>query len=353
MLRMTTRERSSRSGRALRIFYLSSRRRWAKRGGATARLLCIALLAGSPQAFGDADELSMTKRRQPGILTGMPFMANLAPRTFVDDAGRKLFLATVPRRIVSLAPSVTELLFALQAGDRVVGVTSLCDFPPDAANKPKVGQPGANLERILALQPDLLLAPQGFLDADLLGELERLKLPVFMLHARSLDDVLTHLGTLGRMLDRQRVADALAAELRARIQAVKAGTEGRPRPRVLYVLNMDPLITVGPRTFLHQLIESAGGASIAADSPTDYPRFSMESVLARDPEVLLFPSGATEGIAPADRAQWERWPSLSAVRDRRLVQVPSVLLDRPGPRLVDGLELLARALHPEAFPEHR
>lgn len=351
MLRMTTRERSSRSGRALRIFYLSDTQRGARHEGAAVVLLFLALLAGSSQAFGDVDELSMTKRRQPGILTGMPFMANLAPRTFVDDAGRKLFLATAPRRIVSLAPSVTELLFALQAGDRVVGVTSFCDFPPEAAGKPTVGQSGANLERIVALQPDLVIAPHGFLDADLLAELERLKLPVFLLQARSLDDVLAHLGILGRMLDRQQAADAVVAALRTRIQAVKAGTEGRPRPRVLYVLNMDPLITVGPRTFLHHLIELAGGESIAADSPTDYPRFSMESVLARDPEVVLFPSGATEGIAPADRAQWEQWPMLSAVRTRRLVQVPSVLLDRPGPRLADGLELLARALHPGAFPE--
>ncbi len=352
MLRMTTRERSSRSGRALRIFYLFSRRRWTRRGAGAVLVLCVAIFTGSPQAFGDADQKFMTKRRQPGILTGMPFMANLAPRTFVDDAGRKLFLAATPRRIVSLAPSVTELLFALEAGDRVVGVTSFCDFPPEAAAKPKIGHSGANLERIVALQPDLVIAPQGFLDADLLAELERLKLPVFLLQARSLDDVLAHLGILGRMLDRQRVADDVAGALRVRIQAVKAGTEGRPRPRVLYVLNMDPLITVGPSTFLHHLIESAGGASIAADSPTDYPRFSMESVLARDPEVLLFPSGATEGIAPSDRAQWEQWPMLSAVRTRRLVQVPSVLLDRPGPRLVEGLEVLARALHPEAFPEH-
>ncbi|MYA29367.1 MAG: ABC transporter substrate-binding protein, partial [Nitrospira sp. SB0666_bin_27] len=114
------------------------------------------------------------KRRQQGILTGMPFMANVAPRTFVDDLGRKIYLAKVPKRIVSLAPSITEMLFAIGAGESVVGVTEFCNYPPEAMDKPKVGYDQPNLEAIQALQPDLLDAPKSFLRVDLLDRLEQL-----------------------------------------------------------------------------------------------------------------------------------------------------------------------------------
>ena len=118
---------------------------------------------------------------------------------------------------------------------------------------------------------------------------------------------------------------------------------------MLYVLNTDPLQTVGPGSFIHQLIEAAGGANIAAGTSTAYPRFALEEVLARDPEVIVFPVGTAEGIPEEEQQQWRRWSSLSAVKHNRLVLVPSVLVDRPGPRIVEGLELLAKAIHPEAF----
>lgn len=346
MLRMTTRERSSRSEPALGIFYLYSIG-WRRRGRhAITATVCIILCAAVSLA---ADEPAMTKRRQPGILTGMPFMAHVAPRTFVDDTGRKLFLAEIPRRIVSLAPSVTEMLYALGAGDRIVGVTQLCDYPPEAVGKPKVGHQAANLETVVALKPDVIIAPQGFLSSEVLEQVERLKIPLMLLRAQTVDDILGQLITLGRLVDRQKAAIEVVTTLRARLQAVKAVLTGRARTRVLYVLSMEPLITVGPETFLHHVIELAGGANIASDAQTDYPRLSMETVLVRNPEVLVFPSGDQEGIAESDRDWWRRWPMLSAVQSGRLVEMPSVLLDRPGPRLIDGLERLARALHPDAY----
>ncbi len=276
-------------------------------------------------------------------------MANLASRTFVDDTGRKLFFAVAPRRIVSLAPSVTEMLFALGAGDRIAAVTDLCDYPPEASAKPTVGHQVANLETIVALKPDLVVAPEGFVPPELLEQFERLRMPLMLLRAQSVDDVLAHLTTLGRLLERPKQANDLVAALRGRLHAIKSATAARPRPRVLYVLNMEPLITVGPDTFLHHAIELAGGSNIAQDGATDYPRLSMETVLARNPEVLIFPTGGAEGIPESDRMLWRRWPTLSAVQSGRMIEIPSVLLDRPGPRLLDGLERLARALHPDAF----
>lgn len=285
------------------------------------------------------------KRRQPGILTGMPFMANVSSRTFVDDAGRKVFFADPPRRIVSLAPNITEMLFALDAGSRLVGVTSFCNFPPEAAALPKVGGATPNLERVIRLNPDLLLTPRGFLNADAVRELEQLRIPVFTFETHTLDDVLRHLSTLGRLLDRGKTADTLVGRLRERIKRVSTPSAGRPRPTVLYVLNSDPLITVGPGSFIHHVIELAGGANIAADTGTAYPRLSMETVLKRNPDVLLFPAGESETVSESQLVQWRTWSALSAVRHNRLVPVASDLLDRPGPRIVEGLEHLAQIFH--------
>ncbi|HKW85824.1 MAG TPA: ABC transporter substrate-binding protein, partial [Nitrospiraceae bacterium] len=223
------------------------------------------------------------KRRQQGILTGMPFMANLAPRTFVDDLGRKIYLAKAPNRIVSLAPSVTEILFAIGVGEWIVGVTQFCDYPPEARLKPKVGYTHPNLESIMTLQPDLVLAPREFLRADILGKLEKLKIPTFILEAKTIEDVLSHIQTLGRMLGRSASADGLAAQMRQRIMEVKTRTATLPRPRLLYVLNSEPLITVGPGSFIDQLIELAGGTNVAARARTPYPRLNMEEVLKEDP----------------------------------------------------------------------
>ena len=292
----------------------------------------------------------MKKRRQQGILTGMPFMANLAPRTFVDDAGRKIFIADPPTRIVSLAPSVTEILFAIGAGDRVVGVTSFCNFPPEALAKPKVGGAFPNLEVVLSLKPTLVLAPRDFIRPDMVAKLDQLKIPLFILESNSIEDVLRHIQTVGRMLGRTEQSDAVAGDLRRRVAEVKTRTAGATRPRVFYVLNSDPLMTAGPGSFIHQLIELAGGTNVAAGAPVPYPRLSLEEVIRQDPQVILFPVGDEEGIPDQEQQRWLRWPTLSAVKQNRFVRIPSVLLDRPGPRVVDGLERLARQLHPDLFP---
>ena len=295
------------------------------------------------------DEISNMTRRQQGILTGMPFMAHITPRTFVDSLGRKLFLAKAPSRVVSMAPNVTEILFALGLQEKVVAVTPFCDYPPEAQSKTHLGGTNPSIEQILALKPDLVLAPQDMIRPDLLQSLDRVKIPTFMLQAAQLDDVLAQIQTIARLFDQSKAGDELAATIRQRIVAVNERTQSLTRPRVFYVLNTDPLQTVGPGSFIHQLIEAAGGANIAAETSTAYPRFALEEVLARDPELIIFPVGTAEGIPDEDQQQWRRWSSLSAVKHNRLVLVPSVLVDRPGPRIVEGLELLAKALHPEIF----
>jgi iron complex transport system substrate-binding protein len=315
-----------------------------------ALLLCPPLgdHANAGQSHYFDHEMTM-KRRQQGILTGMPFMANIAPRTFVDDLGRKLYVAKAPTRIVSLAPSVTEMLFALGASEQVVAVTDFCNYPPEAQSKARIGGLKASIEAIIAMRPDLVLVPHAFLDPAVLAKLDELKIATYVLDAKSLEDILSQLNQLGRLLNRSVEAGRLVAELRQRIHAVRERTQSLPHPKVLYVLNSNPLMTVGQGSFIHQLLETAGASNVAAASPQPYPRISIEAVLAQNPDILMFPVGDTEGIPKAERAQWERWPQLTAVREHRLYQIDSELIDRPGPRIVEGLERLARQFHPDAF----
>jgi len=287
------------------------------------------------------------RRRQQGILTGMPFMANIAPRTFVDDLDRKLYLAKPPTRIVSLAPSITEILFAIGLDEEIIGVTDFCNYPPAALTKPKVAYSQPNIEALVALEPQLVLAPPSFLRADLLAKLEQLKIPTFILESKTVEGIFGHIQLLGRMLGRSPEANAFAAAMRKQVANVTSKVEGRRRPTLLYVLNSEPLITVGPGSFIHHLIEQAGGRNAAERANAPYPRLTMEEVLTQNPEILLFPIGEYEGIPQAEQDRWKRWDTLRAVQEGKLFQIQSDLLNRPGPRVIEGLRHLVKLLHPD------
>jgi iron complex transport system substrate-binding protein len=344
---MKKRVQSSGSIQALGIFLLISWKRYHPI--MTAWLLAALCLPFTP-AYGcykgDCGEM---KRRQQGILTGMPFMAHVSSRSFVDDAGRRIYLAKPPTRIVSLAPSITEMLFALGLDEQVVGVTEFCDYPAAAKSKAKVGYANPSVEALVALQPELVLAPKDFLRPDLQAMLEQLKIPLFVLEAHTVEDIPLQIQTLGKLFERGSMANDVTQSMRQRIEEIRHKAEALPRKRVLYVLNSQPLITVGPGSFIHQMIGLAGGINIAAQAGVAYPRLSMEAVLKEDPEVLIFPSGEVETVPRSEQLQWRRWVSLSAVKRQRFHEVSSNLLNRPGPRIVEGLEQLAKAIHPDIF----
>jgi iron complex transport system substrate-binding protein len=299
------------------------------------------------------DEKSNMTRRQQGILTGMPFMAHVSAQAYVDDVGRRMYFARPPARVVSLAPSITEMLFAMEAGDQLVGVTDFCDYPSEALKKPKVGYSNPNLETLVALQPDLVVAPNDFLKPDVIAKLEQLKIPVFILADKNVEGIFAHIQTLGRIVGRSSKADALAMQIRQQITAIQQRIQGAAPVRVLYVLNSQPLITVGPGSFIDQLIGMAGGINVAAKSATPYPRLSMETVLQEDPEALVFPVGKAEGISESEQQTWRQWTTMTAVKRGRLHQISADWLNRPGPRIARGLEALAEILHPARLPGSR
>ncbi|HOX43672.1 MAG TPA: helical backbone metal receptor [Myxococcota bacterium] len=257
----------------------------------------------------------------------------------------------VPARVISLAPNLTEAIFALGAGGSLVGVTRYDDHPPEVAALPRVGGfTDPSLEAILALRPELVVCVPNAGNRKAMEALGRVKVPVLVLPAETLEDVFLSLETLGKVLGREAAARELQGSLRRRVEAVRARTRGAPKPSVLVVYGHKPLVAAGEGTFAQALIELAGGRNVLAGSRVRYPTVPMEEVLRLAPEVILDASmsGTGSELEPGQaREAWARWSVLPAVRAGRVHLVDSVLWFRPGPRIVQGLEQMARLLHPE------
>jgi iron complex transport system substrate-binding protein len=277
--------------------------------------------------------------------------APAAARSLLDQAGRRVELPERPQRIVALAPSVTEIIFALGEAARLIGVTAHCDFPPEAIRLPKVGSyVRLDLERIVGLRPDLCIAVKDGNPKSAIERLEALGVPVFALDPRSVETVIRAILDLGVVLAVEPRAEALTAEMRARIDRITRRAAGEDRrPRVFFQIGTAPIVSVGTHTFAHELIELAGGVNVAA-GPAAYPRFSREQVLGLVPDLIVISSmDRAAGAVEEARREWNRWPGIPAVRDGRIHVVDSNLFDRPSPRLVAGLEELARCIHPALF----
>jgi iron complex transport system substrate-binding protein len=273
--------------------------------------------------------------------------------TVRDMTGREVTVAAPPRRIVSLVPSVTEILFTIGGQDRLAGVTDFCDFPAEARRKPRVGSMLApNLEAIVALRPDLVVATTAGNRQETFDQLARLGIPVYVVNPSRLAEVLELMTRLAALTGRSEAAEPVVAALRGRIQAVRTRVTPLRRPRVLYVLWPEPLIVPGRSALITELITVAGGESVTADGGEAYPRYSVEAALARAPEVILLARHGTP-TSRISREQWARFRTLPAIRAGRFHDVDGNLLHRYGPRVVDGLERLARLIHPEAFGQAR
>ncbi len=278
-------------------------------------------------------------------------LAERAPAaTFTAEVGRTIEVNGPPQRIVSVAPNVTEILFALGLEDRLVGVSTYCQYPPEALKKEKIGgYMNPSLEKIVALHPDLVI---GIAEGDLrtfVDKLASLKVPVYITNSRDALEVLTSIRKIGEVTFAPEPARRIVQSMEERIRKVQDKVRGRPRPRVLHILDFNPLISAGKGTFVDDLIRLAGGWNVAEAATGKYPRFSMEEVLVQDPEVILLASMKSQDPLVKQRRWWERWKTISAVKNGRIYVLDSDLIHRPSPRMVDGLEQIAKAIHPEAF----
>ncbi|HEY6360222.1 MAG TPA: helical backbone metal receptor [Vicinamibacterales bacterium] len=284
---------------------------------------------------------------------------------FVGVAGTAIVVALAltaaaqqpARRIVSLVPAVTEILFAFGAGPQVVAVSSYDDFPPEVKSLPRVGALlDPDVERILALRPDLVISYGS--QTDLEGQLERARIAVFSYRHAGLDGMFQTIRALGPATGHQAGSADLARSVQGQLDAVRARVQGRPRPRTLLVFERDPttlrgLYASGGRGFLHEMLEIAGGANLFADVQREAVQPSQETLLARAPEVII--EVRATGLLPAagaasdERKAWAALGSIPAVRNGRIYVLHGDHLVVPGPRVGQGTEAFARALHPEAF----
>lgn len=269
-------------------------------------------------------------------------------REITDDAGRRVSLPVPVNRVISLAPNLTEIVFAIGAGDRLVGRTSYCDFPAEAKAVVEVGDTlHPSLERIISLQPQVVLISTASQLEIFTQQLQNQNIAVFVTDPRDLDGVFRTIDQIGRIVGHTEQAELLIQKLRDRTRTVEEAVKGKPAVRVFYQLSGEPLYTAGHDAFVTDLIRRAGAVSVTADVPGAWPKYSNESALAARPEAIILPTGGSMGAANATVTEALR--QSPAALAGRVYKINDDHLVRPGPRAVDGLEAVARALHPEAF----
>jgi iron complex transport system substrate-binding protein len=285
----------------------------------------------------------------PPTATPGPF-----PLTLTDDLEREVTLSALPQRVVSLAPSNTEILFAVGAGDQVVGVTQYCNYPLEAQDREQIGGFSAktiSVEKIVALEPDLVLAA-GAIHQPVIEALEQLDVPVYALDPNTLDDVYTGIELVGRMTGHEEEAAQTVEEMKGSVAAVTEQVATIPqedRLTVYWEVFDEPRMTAGPGTFTGQLIELAGGVNIFADVSEEYPQISDEVVIGRNPAVIMGPETMGDKLTIETVAQRPGWDQVDAVQNRRIYLFDGDMVSRSGPRLAQVLEVMAKALYPDLF----
>lgn len=253
---------------------------------------------------------------------------------------------------MSLSPALTEILYAVGLGDRVVGVTDYCNYPPEARSRPRIGgYANPSIEAILALRPDVVLVSPGPGNRDAALAVRRVGVRVDIVPSETLDEAIAAIEEVGRRCGAEERARSLAAAIRSRLAATRARVATARRVRTLFCVQTDPLVVAGRGTLPSQLLELAGGVNVV--EVERYPRIGMETVLAGAPEVILQSRMDAPAVAgpPAEGEFWKRWPEIPAVRDGRVVVLAGDATLRPGPRVADAVEELARVLHPEIAAE--
>lgn len=274
------------------------------------------------------------------------------PVTVRDALNREVKVARAPERIVSLSPGNTEILFALGLEDRVAGVTNYCDYPEQAKAKPKIGGfDNPSVELILDARPDLVIA--NTMHENIIKQLEGAGVPVLTVDAADVTGILGNIETIGKATGSSARAGDVISAMKQRIQEVSEKVAKLPeeaRPRVYFEIWPDPLTTCGEGSFLDSLIKTAGGINVAGDVNKRWVVYSPEVLLAKDPQVIIYTHHFTSGQSLEDFKSRKGWQGISAVKNNRIYQLPDEnLVFRPGPRIVNGLEIIAGMLHPELF----
>jgi len=278
------------------------------------------------------------------------------PLTVIDDFGRNVTILSPPERIVSTAPSNTEILFALDLGEKVVGVTQYCNWPPIVLEKVRLGQitviggyANPSLEGVVSLSPDLVLAATD-IQLEFVSALQNRGVVVLGLNPKTFDDVLRDLALVGTVCGKTSEANRLIQNLQLRSNYISNRIAGTSlRPRVYYELWYDPMMSFGSNTLFDELVTEAGGENIFHEAPAMYPIVNSEMVIQKDPDIIIVAEGYMGGVAESEFEKRAGWSLITAVKEGEIYTIDENLLIRPGPRICEGLETIASILHPQLF----
>ncbi|RKX75408.1 MAG: cobalamin-binding protein [Spirochaetes bacterium] len=313
-----------------------------------ASTLCFA--GGEKEATGTKPELksSETGEEESSL--------EVFPLTVTDDLGRKVRLEKVPERLVSLAPSSTEILFAVGAGEEVVGVTTYCNYPPEAKTREKVGgfaPDTISVEKILSLNPGLVISGGSF-HQSVIDTLESTGITVYALDSHSFEEIYNSIETIGLLTGHREEALKRIQYMREIEQKIASLVEKIPpekRLKVFWEVWDEPLMTAGSNAFMGQIIEKAGGLNIFSDLKQDYPVISQEEIVRRNPDVIMGPQSHASALNAERIAERPGWENISAVENGRIYTLDDNISSRPGPRIVNALGLVVKTLYPELFEE--
>jgi iron complex transport system substrate-binding protein len=265
-----------------------------------------------------------------------------------DEIGRSINISPSPKRIVSIAPGITETLYALGLADKIVGVTSFCNWPPSALQKQRIGGfINPSIEQIVSLKPDLIIATADGNRQDTVRQLERIGLPVYVTSPSDTNGILRSISRLGEITARKSAAATLVRQLQKRLSNIEAQIRHKSKPRVFFQIGLEPLITIGGRTLINEVIERAGGVNIASNDTARYPRYSPEGIMAGSPDVILFAPMANDKEFTAVKKFWQKFEGVPAVKNNRIYPIDTDLISRASPRIVDAIETMALIFHPE------
>ena len=267
-----------------------------------------------------------------------------ASRTLKDELGRAVEVPDHPRRVICLIPSVVDIVYSLGAGADVVAISDFTKYPKEALQKPSIGLPlSPSVEAIVAEHPDLVLGSGDLNVLESAGSLQHLGIPVFMVDPHGIDGIYASILSIGKALNRETAANTLVARLRTRVELVKARVAGKPRLRVLMAIWYDPVMTIGRKAFISEIIEAAGGRSVTDDIAQEWPEISLESIVSRQPDALLFIKGSK--LTDLELKTRPGWEHVKAVQQGRVYYVDD-RIQYPSPIAFDALEDLAKQFHP-------
>ena len=290
------------------------------------------------------------------VFAGAVSAADWGPVTITDDLGVTVTIDKYPERIVSLSPANTEILFALGLGDRIVGVTEYCTYPEAALSKDKIGGFSTiNTEKIAVLNPDLLVAADGNSE-ETIAHLRELGYTIITVNADTIDTTLADIRLIGKAAGVDSAAEELVSSMQADLAEIAEKTKGAEKPTILHCMWTDPLWVSGSGTFQDEMISAAGGVNAAA-AEGGWVALTMEKFLTMNPDIIVVDSGDGMGVGTDDALKNfflkdSRMQSLSAVQNERVYVVNADIIDRGGPRIVEGVEALAEIAHPDIFGEY-